>query len=1839
MLSTVRGNFYFVVIFSVVVRASQFRKGDHIFKGDSNVGTKAFGNAYPFKNAKVGATRSEVLKPQSAPIENSWNNRKKRCSIALDNGGVATISFTEQHNLEAKDAFRVIESADAKLDHIWTVKAVTSKFSVVSHTKTALVSPGTFSAFCIATQTKQAQRSKLFPIVVSSGIASTPYACTKRQIEHRAFVHVESVVVPTILNGLWAQTGCNMDRHVLSFLTPGVTDGTYMGSVSLASIENSKSSKSTTYSANSYIHDLRNSIGNARRASYRIVELESRRQWLLKESKRNRTIPKPRVERLRKTALLRRDTVTRIFVPKLHRTVVPKPKVVLPQPLEVNDPDYDECTDISHGKTSKLPGTISLLRGSPVVHTSCDLSKLIGDGNKYERVSISGAQYGVLDIRDSHTFVLGDQYCGAEASFESAFGVVPEQVDMSGDWVRLPGTATVTKGSKVIHTYVDLSRHIFPGECIRIGCRQYSVTTSDGQIPRDDPSLKACTIARGQWVLGNSPLYGNDRNQKYDNETRSRIKNVDAKDASNGAGLKYDIGQYITDHLSSKESTKVSSLLQLESKSKERKTDFMKTRNGVARAIGSVAALSKVQKDILVRNLERAEDYKSILSLLVSFLSKPTSNATVEDVNPVPNDTGSAFDQKRLNEVIESSSLISRPWKKRAAFVLNSADCTTKGLVEVVFAVLSRNPVKSALCRPKPKKRRQYTLMLSRPWLHENGTIPAFRIRRSAEPSIERPKIEALPGAAFPFANVVTLSSCDLFYSTEGGYCVDETSVLIKTEATCNILRKMAERYGKLKPFCSCEKAMNECNAEPPLLAKVNFNGNSVKNASGRLPGSIRKSKIDPDCNTTVPPHNKTLQPEDLPDGIAALAHGTHGAGSAETGTKRQGGAGDGIAKDKVDKSSLPWNALAKAPPPIEKKIGSDTILVDPRTRKPFGKDIRASEIVDKRAQTPIEKLKSGQSEDNVYNGGDSEVSKAAAATKAMAAPIPGGAKCGNMDPWNPVDAICKMLEDLKTFMGPGAVIANWVKSLKPDINPDIPARNFGLPLEPPNESDGGASPGGSISAPKMPSIPSMKAPSKMPTLASPSNPLGSNPLSSSPSCPCATVPKFTEVNAKLVRPHAASKSPMSIAYVGANGPTYQSREYHGEEHTDGSPAYQYKIPEKSDGKSRSVGQVSSSGEHLPFTSIMPVPNEALDNRPAASVGDVSNGGFNQGPSDDPESKEDTKGKDDTEEEKAKSQAKTVKEIQKTMGSQPCSCEGKAPLSLTPPKSGMAHLGGVKKGALGAVAKAAIPGMPPLPPFLPAPTLPTQVGLIAMIISMSLWMGIPIVGQIAMATHMGMSAAVPMAFMPSGLLNPKVIPLLADLAKVPAISAAIKPNIDVEAKKKLEKDLKMLGVPGAVPQLPKGVKKGKCKWNPAAKRKKGLCPVAKCKKRKAVKGECLNPIFRDKLGARCCTLEEPSALPLILPPGVPTPKCTCESPQIKMAKNAALGAMEASEAANTMRFARVDQCKVCSKQTKWTDARLLAHEYDVRKIWNMTKHQFLHHLAMTLYDYGTLVRRAAPKAATASCKEFRVLNFISRVDALTFLDRFNKDELCEGIQGCKDFSFEVAGQPSQRDLKRATCADKSVRNKLETSKMQRPLQLCDLVQIGPNPRAVYRVMEVDKDAKSIRIDRPFHGHTRVEGLSIQLVSEYPAQKALQLLAERKMKCIDDDCIKLVEKTEEVITLFIGGKRLLQSSLKSALNSAFGNKIGKIGHPPIHCNPVHLDYENKQLHKQKFPKWKSTSWDSRNNNLDADAETDPEPDVEEIISGSKDINSPSTRKEEEYASVSNSNMQDLMQEEA
>mgnify|MGYP006095877307 CR=1 FL=1 len=205
--------------------------------------------------------------------------------------------------------------------------------------------------------------------------------------------------------------------------------------------------------------------------------------------------------------------------------------------------------------------------------------------------------------------------------------------------------------------------------------------------------------------------------------------------------------------------------------------------------------------------------------------------------------------------------------------------------------------------------------------------------------------------------------------------------------------------------------------------------------------------------------------------------------------------------------------------------------------------------------------------------------------------------------------------------------------------------------------------------------------------------------------------------------------------------------------------------------------------------------------------------------------------------------------------------------------------------------------------------------------------------------------------------------------------------------------------------------------------------------------------------------------------------------------------------------------------------------------------------------------------------------------------------------------------------------------------MQRPLQLCDLVQIGPNPRAVYRVMEVDKDAKSIRIDRPFHGHTRVEGLSIQLVSEYPAQKALQLLAERKMKCIDDDCIKLVEKTEEVITLFIGGKRLLQSSLKSALNSAFGNKIGKIGHPPIHCNPVHLDYENKQLHKQKFPKWKSTSWDSRNNNLDADAETDPEPDVEEIISGSKDINSPSTRKEEEYASVSNSNMQDLMQEEA
>ena len=120
---------------------------------------------------------------------------------------------------------------------------------------------------------------------------------------------------------------------------------------------------------------------------------------------------------------------------------------------------------------------------------------------------------------------------------------------------------------------------------------------------------------------------------------------------------------------------------------------------------------------------------------------------------------------------------------------------------------------------------------------------------------------------------------------------------------------------------------------------------------------------------------------------------------------------------------------------------------------------------------------------------------------------------------------------------------------------------------------------------------------------------------------------------------------------------------------------------------------------------------------------------------------------------------------------------------------------------------------------------------------------------------------------------------------------------------------------------------------------------------------------------------------------------------------------------------------------------------------------------------------------------------------------------------------------------------------------------------GQNPGCISRYGNRPRD--KILSNRPtLAGEYLVEGHSIMLVERTPAEMPWQ--CEKKVSCNHDEtCIKAVEQQEETISLLIAGKRVLQSSVTAAFNSA---KI--LRHPPVHCNSYNQMYANRHKGKRR-----------------------------------------------------------------
>ena len=157
-----------------------------------------------------------------------------------------------------------------------------------------------------------------------------------------------------------------------------------------------------------------------------------------------------------------------------------------------------------------------------------------------------------------------------------------------------------------------------------------------------------------------------------------------------------------------------------------------------------------------------------------------------------------------------------------------------------------------------------------------------------------------------------------------------------------------------------------------------------------------------------------------------------------------------------------------------------------------------------------------------------------------------------------------------------------------------------------------------------------------------------------------------------------------------------------------------------------------------------------------------------------------------------------------------------------------------------------------------------------------------------------------------------------------------------------------------------------------------------------------------------------------------------------------------------------------------------------------------------------------------------------------------------------------------------------------------------------------------------RIDRA----ARVRTLSLSPISDS--------VAPRYRVGADDNSGTL----EKAFTPVVG---VLQSSVKAAFNSAIGKYSNGMGHPPVHCNPYDQMYANRHKGKRRSADIKRTyARNFRSEEEKEDDETDGMSFVpggkkyKEVVSGSKEINSPIpvNVKEFENIPVDNDIHQDL-----
>ena len=1858
---------------------------DHSGLGVRGASSNAAGLYSPLLSSQLSSAPvpMRVMKPQTATLKSGADqDRRSTCTITVKSKKLATVHFLKPQPLAVGDSFVVSHSSTRSLNHLWTIHA-----TIDTATFAFLIPPGfpidsVFDASCRTTLEDNHHRvGELIKIDVHSSVASAPYKLLEKDdMAKHLIAKVSSVTSMVSLNGLWLVEKYDKENQFIIFRTQGVQDGTYFGHVHVLS---SHADRSDDDDAMAVIRRVREEAKENRILSTRVGILRQRDLWLKKEEEHfKRRKPREHKPIVKLTKKIINDTIERIYVPRLRTPQFPKPEVILPLPTKPAEPQLN-CSLPTKASDKSLPGSFSLLFGSRVVHSSCDVRKILGANKMYERIQLNGAQYSVLEEpRDNHTFVLGDDYCGPDAIVSTeASGLPKEEVDVYKDWMFVPGKFKVVRGSDIVCAEKDPKPFFDNGECIRLKCNQFTILTGGGKGASAGSKIpRTCSTSQGNWV---QKQWGYRIPNRDSVETAQVAENL-ASSRSNGdsSSLKGKILEYVqnmsvlletsnNDHLGENGNINI-------------KPDLLRRAEKAIMSLPLLTVSQKTAGSTTIGNCNTYSEFLVVFKAIVSNLKATVISLSLKFASHAPTvDMKSDIDD--LKEILSKSSILHSIDQRRNATLMIESACSEEDLVLLLLQILElktdfnldRNKIG---CQKTDITTCDFPIRLNRPWKSRTGYIPAYRIKPfplTPPPTPDTPTV--LPGAAFPYVNVVTLSSCELFLSPDGSTCTDDSSVLFQNDLPCNNLTKLTENFGKLKRFCACEIGVNECKREQVKTVKTDFNGNphvkKRRKARTKDLSRLRKAKGCNGCNSTVPKHSPTLHPEAVGSSYKGYYIDGHGAyvksrggnalnESVEEETKDGGSQsiyqGEATANADADaeedddemEDSRPWSEASRITP-VEKEVAGQKYLIDPRTNKVY-KDTPPI----KRPISPWDKVRAGQTESAAFNGAHPTGTPAANIVAQSGAPAAGAPKCGNMDPWNPIDALCKMIDEIKSFQGPGGVISNWIESLSPpDKNPKLPKKNFGVPSEPPFEDDGGAT--------KMPfKLPKGKG---LGGPAVPSLSLGggggggggghSLPNLDVPSpntCPCAAsspasflrFKKSIPLDDYLKTPERSCKTCgkkmrelPSVSYVGALGPTYQSREFHGGENFDGAPAYQYKlprkdfIPPKNDAKS-TLWQT----EHIP--GVPNIPSKS-DDAEVASAGDVSNAGFNDVPT-------------PTRRKKKKASTRSPSKQKSTQKSNSCPCastkstgkhpSGPSPMLPPPPKFPKRAPGGtvaakkVTKGAVIGLAKAMLPSMPPLPPFIPAPTLPQNLGLLAMIPAMSMWSGIPIVGQIAMGVHMSMSAARPMSAMPSGLKNPMSAPQVEALAQSAGVLAkTMKFDGQLKAGNKLKADLKKMGIPGFVPNVPVPTKK--CSWNPTVKRTSGFCPLAKCTSRKANSKSCLNKIYVDKHKTTCCKINAPtsSTAGSSTIPAPPSSACVCKTREKKAADNVAAGALEASRISNSMRFAELKECSSCQKKKRWTSARLLSHEYDAQKAWNATQNKWLHHLALAVYNYGEFVRRQAPIGSAVPCQPFRILNFRSREDALKVTDHFKANPRCPDSKVCGTQKIVVIGPPAQADSKRATCEDAGQKNQLHRADMQRPLQLCDLVKIGTNPWAVYRVMEVDKDSKAIRIDRPYLGEALVEGHQIQLMKILPAQQALQRLAEKKSACADRLCITVIEKQEEEISLFIGGRRNLVSSISAAFNSAIGDFKPALGHPPVHCDPFALEYENK--HRKPSPSVTGgesfTSWEAKNHEFDEEDKKEPE----EVVSGSRSINSPvdADKKLGEDLGVDNYGKQDLMQQ--